>query len=137
MEGKTHFDGRDGHELNLIGKTILIVDDVDDNSELFSFYLEETGANLLFANNGEAAIAICRKGPSVDLVLMDVQMPLTSGLDATREIRKFNQKLPIIAVSAYTFSGDRQCCLEVGCNEFLTKPIDSEELFRTIRKQIL
>ena len=121
------------NEINLKGKTILIVDDVDDNIALFSFFLENTQAKLLFAKNGRETVEKCRLDSSIDLVLMDIQMPVLNGLDATREIRNFNQLIPIIAVTAYAFPSDKQCCIDVGCNDFLSKPIDSEELFRMIK----
>lgn len=119
--------------INLKGKTILVVDDVEDNLALFNFFLEDTQANLLFAKNGKEAVDICRADASIHLVLMDIQMPVLNGLDATSEIRKFNQLLPIIAVTAYSFPGDKQCCIDVGCNDFLSKPIDSDALFRMIK----
>ena len=119
--------------INLKGKTILIVDDVEDNIALFGFFLENTQAKLLFAKNGREAVEICRSDSDIHLVLMDIQMPVLNGLDATSEIRTFNQKLPIIAVTAYAFSGDKQCCIDVGCNDFLSKPIDSEALFQMIK----
>ena len=120
-------------EINLKGKTILIVDDVDDNRELFIIFLESTQANLLFARNGREAVEICRSNSAIHLVLMDIQMPVLNGLDATSEIRKFNQLLPIIAVTAYAFPSDKQCCIDVGCNDFLSKPINSEALFQMIK----
>jgi CheY-like chemotaxis protein len=120
-------------EVNLKGKTILIVDDVDDNLALFSFFLENTQAKLLFAKNGREAVELCRSDSDIHLVLMDIQMPVLNGLDATSEIRKFNQQLPIIAVTAYAFPGDKQHCIDAGCNDFLSKPIDSEALFQMLK----
>ena len=121
------------NKINLKDKIILIVDDVDDNIALFNYYLENTQAKLLFAKNGREAVDICRSNSDIDLVLMDIQMPVLNGLDATREIRTFNQLLPVIAVTAYAFAGDKQCCIDVGCNDFLSKPIDLEELFCMIK----
>jgi len=119
--------------LILKGRSILIVDDVEDNRSLFGYYLKNTKANLLYAKNGKEAVEICRTNTSIDLVLMDLQMPVLDGIGATREIRKFNPLLTIIAVTAYAFPGDKQCCLDAGCNEFITKPIDTDVLIEMIR----
>jgi len=117
----------------LKNRSILIVDDVEDNRSLFGFYLKNTKATLLYAKNGKEAVDICNADSTIDLVLMDMQMPVLNGIEATREIRKFNQQLPIIAVTAYAFPGDKQCCLDAGCNDYLTKPIDSDALIEMIK----
>ena len=121
--------------VNLIlkNRSILIVDDVEDNRSLFGFYLKSTKAKLLYAKNGKEAVDICKTDSTIDLVLMDLQMPVLNGIEATREIRKFNKRLPIIAVTAYAFPGDKQCCLDAGCNDFIAKPIDSEVLNEMIK----
>jgi two-component system, cell cycle response regulator DivK len=121
--------------LNLIlkGRSILIADDVEDNRFLFGYYLKNTKAKLVYAENGKEAVEICKADSTIDLVLMDLQMPVLNGIEATMEIRKFNQQLPIIAVTAYAFPGDEQCCLDAGCNVFITKPIDSDVLIKMIR----
>ena len=119
--------------LILKGRSILIVDDVEDNRSLFGFYLKSTKAKLLYANNGKEAVNMCKTDSTIDLVLMDLQMPVLNGIDATREIRKFNQQMPIIAVTAYSFPGEKQCCLDAGCNDFISKPIDSDVLIEMIK----
>jgi len=124
--------------VNLIlkNRSILIVDDVEVNRSLFGFYLKNTKAKLLYAKNGREAVDICKTDSNIDLVLMDLQMPVLNGIEATREIRKINQQLPIIAVTAYAFPGDKQCCLDAGCNDFITKPIDSDILIEMIKSYL-
>ena len=119
--------------LILKNRSILIVDDIEDNRSLFGFYLKNTKAKLLYAKNGREAVDICKTDSDINLVLMDLQMPVLNGIEATREIRKFNQQLPIIAVTAYAFTGDKQYCLDAGCNDFITKPIDSDVLIEMIK----
>jgi two-component system, cell cycle response regulator DivK len=119
--------------LILKGRSILIVDDVEDNRYLFGYYLKATKATLLYATNGQEAVDICKTDSTIDLILMDIQMPVLNGIEATLEIRKFNQQLPIIVVTAYAFPGDKQGCLDAGCNDFITKPIDSDVLIELLR----
>jgi PAS domain S-box-containing protein len=119
-------------DVHLKNKTILIVDDDQYNQALFEFYLEPTGAQLLFAEDGKDAVEKSQAHSEINLVLMDIKMPVLNGLDATKEIRKFNQQVPIIAITAYVLAVDRLLCTEAGCNEFISKPIDADELFRKI-----
>ncbi|MGE4193125.1 MAG: response regulator [Pseudodesulfovibrio sp.] len=106
---------------------ILIAEDSESNQVLLSLYFGNTDCNLVFAANGEEAVKRF-KGGSFDLVLMDIFMPVMDGLAATAAIREFERDqglapTPIVAVSANAFAEDRKRSLEVGCTDFLAKPI--------------
>jgi hypothetical protein len=114
--------------LSLSGKTILVAEDVAENVELITIMLKQTHVTILRAENGQVAAELCLNNPSIDLVLMDIQMPVMNGYDATREIRKHRPDLPIIALTAYAFEKDKSNSLEAGCNDFLPKPIQKKDL---------
>jgi signal transduction histidine kinase/PAS domain-containing protein len=104
-------------------KRILLVEDVEVNRMIVSAMLEETGCTIAEAENGEIAVNMV-KNDDYSLILMDMQMPVMDGLTATREIRKFNKKVPIIAMTANAFKEDAELCLSVGMNAHVAKPID-------------
>ena len=113
---------------------ILIAED-DNISYLFiSQILKRPEIELIRAKSGRECVELLRKNPDVDLVLMDIKMPEMNGIEATKEIRTFNRSVPIIVQTAYTSSGDKEKALEVGCNDYITKPIDRERLLQLIRK---
>ena len=113
-------------------KTILVVEDIQSNYLLVSALLRKE-YDLLHALNGQEAIDMVRT-ESVDLVLMDMKMPLMDGLTATTEIRKFNKKIPIIALTAHAFETDKIAAFEAGCNDYLIKPIDKVLLKEVLEK---
>jgi CheY-like chemotaxis protein len=117
---------------NFDGKTVLVVDDVSFNLNLIDLFFRKTGAEILFANNGKEAIDVCISNPHVDIVLMDIQMPVMNGLEATCEIRKQRPGLPVIAITAFVHPNDKQRCFDAGCIDFLPKPCKREELLRTV-----
>jgi PAS domain S-box-containing protein len=123
-------------KIDLTGKTILIVEDVENSYEFLKIVIEKSGANTLWACNGEESISCCRENDSIDLVLMDINMPDMNGYEATIEIKKFKPNLPIIAQTAYAISGDREQSLEAGCDDYISKPINKGELFRLINKHL-
>jgi len=110
-------------------KLILVAEDEESNYSLLKYGLEKTGATLLWAKNGKEAAEMCQSDSSIDLVLMDIKMPGMDGLEATRMIRINRQDLPIIAVTAYATNDDMKQCKEAGCDEFISKPINFEDLF--------
>ena len=83
---------------------------------------------ILEASNGKEAVALCLNNKDIDFILMDIKMPIMNGLDATTEIRKFNKKVLIIAQTAYSLAGDKEKTLEVGCNDYISKPIIQNQL---------
>ena len=116
---------------------ILLVEDNEANVLTISDYLISQGYKLIFAHNGFEAIKMAKeKKPS--LILMDIQMPLMDGLEATRRIRQEREiaNIPIIALTALTMPGDRDKCLTAGVNEYMTKPINLKQLIGNIEKQL-
>jgi CheY-like chemotaxis protein len=113
---------------------ILIAED-NENSEIFMRIVANTFSNrTLVASTGAEAVEICRTNPDIDLVLMDIKMPELDGYEATRIIRQFNQKVVIIAQTAFGMEGDRKRAIDAGCNDYLSKPIDISVLVELIQK---
>ncbi|MDR0946655.1 MAG: response regulator [Ruminococcus sp.] len=107
------------------GKRILLVEDVEVNRMIVTMLLEETGCVIDEAENGQIAVDFASNS-AYNLILMDMQMPVMDGLTATREIRKFNKTVPIIAMTANAFKEDADACINAGMNAHLAKPIDNE-----------
>ena len=119
--------------------TILIAEDEEVNYLYLEVLVEnETKGNfnLMHAKNGSEAVEICLSNNSIDLVLMDIKMPIMNGLEATEKIKEKLPKLPIIAQTAYSTETDKQLALHHGCNDFISKPINKEELFILISKYL-
>jgi CheY-like chemotaxis protein len=127
-------DARD-REAVFEGRRILIVEDDVRNVFALTSVLEPRGATVEIARNGREALEHLRQNPDVDLVLMDIMMPVMDGLQATREIRKQPQlaKLPIIALTAKAMIDDREKCLEAGANDYIAKPLDADKLLSLAR----
>ena len=119
----------------LAGLRALLVDDLPTNLLIASELLESFGITVDTAENGvEALHKLIDREQAYDLVLMDIQMPEMDGLEATRRLRASQRwpKLPIIAMTAHALASERQRCLEAGMNDFLTKPIEPEQLHKTL-----
>jgi CheY-like chemotaxis protein len=120
-------------EANIKGSLkILIAEDDEPSKLLVSIAVRKLNSEILYAKTGKEAVDACHKNPDIDLVLMDIQMPEMNGYDASREIRKFNSEIIIIAQTAYALKGDKEKALEAGCNDYIPKPIDSRELIQKI-----
>ena len=120
---------------SLAGKRVLIVDDDMRNIFALASVLEEYEISILSADNGPDAIGLMQKEPGIDAILMDIMMPEMDGLDTTRAIRALpeGKAVPIIAVTAKAMKGDRDRCLEAGAWDYLSKPVDREQLLSTLR----
>jgi len=114
---------------------VLVAEDVQTNQRLVHVILERAGLKVTIAEDGVQAV---EKGASgaFDLILMDVRMPELNGLDATRELRRREISIPIVALTAHTMPEDRRECIEAGCNAYLSKPIDRAELIRVIERYL-
>ncbi len=118
------------------GKTILVAEDEDLNYKVLESALLRTKARVLRANNGVEAVENI-KGNHIDLVLMDIQMPTMDGYKATEAIKRFNHNIPVIAQTSFAMEGEKEKCLLAGCDDYLAKPLDLNELFGKINKYII
>src|SRR2546426_660183 len=119
----------------LAGKRALIVDDDIRNVFALTTVLERHQMEVLTAENGKAAIHLLKKTPGIDVVLMDIMMPEMDGYDTMRAIRKIDtfKALPIIALTAKAMKGDREKCVEAGASDYLSKPVNTEQLLSLLR----
>lgn len=116
----------------LAGRRVLVAEDNPINQELICALLDDVGVLVEIANDGQQAVL--KAEAAVDLIFMDMQMPMIDGLDATRSIRLIagRQNTPIIAMTANAFDSDRRRCIDAGMNDFVTKPVDPEMLYGTL-----
>lgn len=119
----------------LEGKKVLIVDDDMRNIFAITSILERHKMQVLYSENGKEGIAMLEQAPDVDIVLMDIMMPEMDGYEAMRAIRERRHfaKLPIIALTAKAMKGDREKCIDAGASDYITKPIDTEQLLSLLR----
>ena len=105
---------------------------IAEDDEMATFFLSEIFTekceNIYYSKTGTETIEICKNNKDIDLIMMDIKMPDMNGYDATRKIREFNSDVIIIAQTAYAFSDDKEKALNAGCNDYISKPIDIEEL---------
>ena len=121
---------------NWQGKLILIVEDVEHNYMFFSALLKLTHAEVKITTDGIQAVEFCKNNPNIDIVLMDLKLPKMTGLEAIKEIRKLRPDLPIIAQTAYAWVGQKEKVLNLGANEFLSKPVKRDDLLEVISKYV-
>jgi len=117
----------------LAGKKIVVADDNDHNRLVASIILGNYGAEISEAVNGEEAIRTIQQ-VNADLVLMDIQMPVLNGLQATRQLREQGIEIPVIAVTANAIKGENQKCLDAGMNDYISKPFKEDEFLKTIAR---
>jgi PAS domain S-box-containing protein len=114
---------------------VLLAEDGPDNQLLLSLHLREAGADVTVAENGRMAVNLAKSQP-FDLILMDMQMPELDGYGATKELRRLNFKLPIIALTAHAMEGDREKCMAAGCTDYLSKPVERDDLLQLLNKYL-
>jgi len=111
---------------------ILIVDDDEPSAILLSTVLKKYARKIEVVNSGLNAVETCRNDKSIDLVLMDIQLPVMDGYEATRRIREFNREVIIIGQTAFGLAGDRDLAIKSGCNDYISKPILKDQLLTLI-----
>ncbi|HEV7280548.1 MAG TPA: ATP-binding protein [Pirellulaceae bacterium] len=125
-------------EASLADARVLIAEDTRSIQVLLRRMLQDRVAKIEVVGDGEAALAeydrAARSGEPYDLVLMDMQMPLVDGYEATRRLREAGVETPVIALTASAMSGDRENCQRAGCNSYLTKPVDRRELLAELER---
>ena len=117
-------------------KTILIAEDDEFNFLYLQTILSNENFNLLKANNGKDAVQIYKSNPQIDLILMDIKMPIMNGFEATKKIKELSPDLPIIAQTACSTQNDRNKAFESGCSDFISKPFSSADLLEKIANQL-
>ena len=125
-------------ESRLDSLRLLLAEDGPDNQRLIAAVLRRAGAQVTIAENGQVAIDLAVRasdaGKAFDVVLMDMQMPLKDGYTAARELRDLGYERPIVALTAHAMAHDRRRCIEAGCDDYASKPIDRVSLLKTIRE---
>ena len=134
--GPTDTDSAEELPAQLQDCRLLLAEDGPDNQRLIGLILRKAGADVEIAENGsialERALKAVEDGQPFDVILMDMQMPLLDGCEATRALRKANYDRPIIALTAHAMLSDREKCYEAGCDDFLTKPVNKRRLISTV-----
>lgn len=113
---------------------ILIAEDDTASQMLLRIILMPFGKEIIIANNGVEAVETCRNQPDIDLVLMDIKMPVMNGLEATKQIRTFNKNLVIIAQTAFAERGNKENAFALGFNDYISKPISKRYVKDLIQK---
>jgi two-component system sensor histidine kinase/response regulator len=115
-------------------KTILIAEDETSNYLMLKQVLLETRVKLIWAKDGREVVNQFKKHPEVDLVLMDIQLPVMNGYEATAEIKKIRKEIPVVALTAYAMAGEREKSISAGCNDYLAKPIKPKDLMSLLSR---
>lgn len=116
--------------------TILLAEDDRLSSSYFKAVLSGQGFNVIMVENGDEAVSVLREHSEVVLVLMDIKMPGKSGIEAAREIRSFNESIPLIAQTAFALAGDKEAIMNSGFNDYITKPVGKEDLIAVVNKYL-
>ncbi len=127
-------DSPDNREVLIKNLKILVAED-DENSALYiKKVIEKLSRQILHTRTGVETIEACRNEPDIDLILMDIQMPVMNGYEATRQIRQFNKEVIIIAQTAYALTGEKEKAIDAGCDDYISKPIKQDLLLALIEK---
>ena len=118
------------------GFKILVAEDEESNFRYVEKLLKKAGFDLFRANNGLEALEYVEIDNKIDLILMDIKMPVMNGVEATRAIKKIKPAIPVIATTAFAIPGDREVFLNAGCDDYIPKPIRAGELIDLIMKYI-
>ncbi|MBX3413219.1 MAG: response regulator [Pirellulales bacterium] len=137
------------HDEPLLDCRVLIADDMGDTQRLFACILRTAGAMVTISRDGVEAVELALALPvefgdgrrilsePYDVILMDMNMPIMNGYEATRRLRAAGYNGPIIALTAYTEEHDQKSCLEAGCDEYVAKPVERHELIELVRRHAI
>jgi len=114
------------------GKKILIAEDIDSNFRILEKILEPTHVSLIWVKQGDEAVRVCKQDLDIDAVLMDVQMPEMNGYEATQNIKKFRKDIPVVAITAFAMSNEKEKSKQAGCDEYIPKPIRKQRLYAVL-----
>ncbi len=117
-------------------KVVLVAEDDDSSYYYLETLLKKASAKVLRARDGQQTINIVNKTPNVDLILMDIKMPVVNGLEATVKIKETNPQIKVIAQTAYTMPGDSELALGAGCDDYIAKPIRKDKILKIIDKYL-
>jgi len=123
-------------EYNWEDKTIVVVEDIDFNFKLIKRQLKKTGVSIIWLKNGQESVDYVKEKKPVDVILMDVRMPVLNGIDATKVIKQINNEIPVIIETACVVGSDYEEVKSSGCDDYIFKPIKSQELLEMIDKYI-
>lgn len=123
-------------ELELTNKVILIAEDEILNYKLLETLIKRTGAEVLWAKNGLQAVEIIVQRDDIDLIFMDIKMPKMNGYEATRKIKELKPEMPVIAQTAFAFANEKVSILESGCDYYLKKPIQKDEIYKVLNEYL-
>jgi len=113
---------------------VLIVEDDDANRAYIKTILQMANIKTIQASNGKEAVEKCQGHPEINLVLMDLKMPVMDGFEATKILKSSRNELPVIAITAFAMSGDKKQALDSGCDDYISKPVNKDELLNTLKK---
>jgi PAS domain S-box-containing protein len=116
--------------------TLLLVEDEEINNKYITEIFDGLPVKLIYGSNGVEAVEFCKLHPEIDIILMDIKMPIMNGYEATKQIRQFRPNLPIIALTAYAMKEDKNLALAEGCNDYLAKPVKANDLIQCILKNL-
>ncbi len=116
------------------GLKILVADDDEGSGRLISLIVKKFAAQVFRVKNGVEEVAVCRDNPDIDLIITDVRMPEMDGYEAVKQIRKFNNKVIIIALTDFAQTGEKDIAREAGCNDYISKPVQKDKLIELIGK---
>ncbi len=124
-------------QIDLTGKHILVVEDVESNYQYIAAVLKSTQVSIHWITDGNAAVDFCLNYPDISMVFMDINLPGIDGYEATSRIKSERPKLPIVALTAYAMAGEKERSLMAGCDEYLSKPVSPKDLITVVKKYIV
>jgi len=124
------------NEYNWESKTVLIAEDIASNYNFLRLLLKRSKIQIIWVENGKEAVEKVKAEKNIDILLLDINLPILNGYEAATQIRKIRPDLPIIAQTAYALEGDKEKSIEAGCNDYVSKPIVISKLMSLMDKYL-